>query len=533
MNIYEQQGQDITALDMIASEEDSEIKKFYKDSCIFITGATGYLGKLVLEKLLRTCPDLKKVFILIRTKKGKNIEERLEAIFDEPPFDVLKRNDPNFRNKVHVVEGDVGLPDLGLNESDREKLIQEVDSIIHFAATVRFDEKLRLAAHINVRGVRDFIKLARNMKKLKVFLYVSTAFSNCLLSRQTVDEVFYEPPMTADKLLSLVDSLDDDQLGKITDMVIKDFPNTYTFTKCIAEDVLRKEGKNLPIAIHRPSIVIPTVKEPISGWIDNFYGTTGLFMAVGIGLVRTIRGKKDNKAEMIPADYVVNSCLATMWDVATIRSVNDNKEDQTEGSLKIEQDVPIYNCVSSAQNPLTWAGYQSITEKHGKRIPSEKCLWYYSFKLRANYYDNLLACFFLHTIPAYIVDFTLTCLGKKPMLVKGYQKINKFTKVIEYFTMNSWNFGNNNTQTLWKRMKKYDQELFDFDIEKLNWDSYIYTYCRGCRVYLLKDPLSTIPQGKKKYRKLFVLHYFILVVFWLLVFRLLLALFTFSVSLFV
>jgi len=64
--------------------------------------------------------------------------------------------------------GDVGLPDLGLSEIDKMTLIEEVDCVLHLAATVRFDEKLRSAAYINVRGVRDILKLAKNMKHLRV-----------------------------------------------------------------------------------------------------------------------------------------------------------------------------------------------------------------------------------------------------------------------------------------------------------------------------------------------------------------------------
>lgn len=89
MDIYEQQGQDITASDMIQPEEDSDIKKFYSGSSIFITGATGFLGKLAVEKLLRVCPDLKQIFILIREKKGKDVKQRVEEIFNEPVSSVL------------------------------------------------------------------------------------------------------------------------------------------------------------------------------------------------------------------------------------------------------------------------------------------------------------------------------------------------------------------------------------------------------------------------------------------------------------
>lgn len=81
---YEREGGDITASDMILPEEDSDILEFYKDSTIFITGATGFLGKLCMEKLLRTCPSLNKIYILVRPKKGKDVQKRFDELFDEP-----------------------------------------------------------------------------------------------------------------------------------------------------------------------------------------------------------------------------------------------------------------------------------------------------------------------------------------------------------------------------------------------------------------------------------------------------------------
>ncbi|XP_066251791.1 fatty acyl-CoA reductase wat-like [Euwallacea similis] len=519
MDIYEQQGQDITASDMVQPEEDSDIKNFFNGSSIFITGATGFLGKLAVEKLLRTCTGVKKIFMLIREKKGRDSKQRFEEIFNEPTFDYLKRYNPSFKEKIHLITGDISLPDLGLSDTDKLTLVQEVDCVMHYAATVRFDEKLRLATYINVRGVRDLILLAKQMKKLRVFLHVSTAFSNCI--RKDIGEIFYDPPITAEKLLNLVECLDDSQLEAITKTILKDFPNTYAFTKCVAEDVLKKEGKNLPIALYRPSIVIGTVKEPVAGWINNIYGATGVFIGVAVGLLRSLLGNKNNKAEMVPADYVVNSSLASMWDVATIKSLNKNKEfeDPECREDKLEKNIPIYNYVSTPQNPLTWERFSILIEKHAKQIPSEKVMWHFMFKMRSNYYEHIIAIFLLHTIPAYLVDFVLLCLGKKPMLVKGYQKINKFADVLAYFTTREWKFKNDNIQSLWKRMKPHDKELFDFNIEKLNWDLYFYTYTRGARVYILKDPLDTIPKGKIKYYKMMILHYTLLAIFSALLLR--------------
>ena len=51
----------------------------------------------------------------------------------------------------------------------------------------------------------------------------------------------------------------------ITNVIIGDKPNTYTFTKALAENILETEGKNLPLAIIRPSIVAASWKEPAPG----------------------------------------------------------------------------------------------------------------------------------------------------------------------------------------------------------------------------------------------------------------------------
>lgn len=113
-------------------------------------------------------------------------------------------------------------------------------------------------------------------------------------------------------------------------------------------------------------------------------------------------------------------------------------------------------------------------------------------------------------------------------MVEGYKKINKFGEVISYFAMRQWNFRNDNVQALLKKMKTADRELFEFDMGALDWDAYHYTYLRGARLYLLKDPLETIPEGRIKYRKVQIAHYtlvtFLLIVL-LLVFRFIVKLF--------
>lgn len=59
----------------------SNIAEFYRDRSIFITGATGFMGKVLVEKLLRSCPDIKTIYLLMRPKKGQDIHHRLTEEF--------------------------------------------------------------------------------------------------------------------------------------------------------------------------------------------------------------------------------------------------------------------------------------------------------------------------------------------------------------------------------------------------------------------------------------------------------------------
>lgn len=85
-------------------------------------------------------------------------------------FDVLKKEQQDYTKKVFLVNGDISQPDVGLSDDDKKIITSEVDVIFHCAATVRFDEPLQRACHINVRATRDLLRMAKQMAKLKVSL---------------------------------------------------------------------------------------------------------------------------------------------------------------------------------------------------------------------------------------------------------------------------------------------------------------------------------------------------------------------------
>ncbi|CAH1962551.1 unnamed protein product [Acanthoscelides obtectus] len=218
MTVSDTLHMDNSTLPELNSEHDQQcltpIQDFYKDTNIFITGSTGFLGKILIEKLLRSCKDVSTLYLLVRSKKGKNVHTRVEEIFDDIIFERLRKECPKFRHKVVGIAGDCTLPDLGLSIEDRKLLMDKVNVVFHVAATVRFDEKLNIAVAINVRAGRDLLQLAREMKDLKSFIHVSTAFSNC--AADLTEEKFYEPVVDYKKVMMMAESLPEKMLDKIT-----------------------------------------------------------------------------------------------------------------------------------------------------------------------------------------------------------------------------------------------------------------------------------------------------------------------------
>ena len=61
-------------------EKSPDVAKFYAGRSVFVTGGTGFVGKQILEKLLRSCPAIERIYILVRPKRKKTVQERLEEI---------------------------------------------------------------------------------------------------------------------------------------------------------------------------------------------------------------------------------------------------------------------------------------------------------------------------------------------------------------------------------------------------------------------------------------------------------------------
>ncbi|KAM3955185.1 fatty acyl-CoA reductase wat [Aphomia sociella] len=467
------------------------IQQFYTDQCVFITGGTGFLGKVLIEKLLRSCGDVDTIYVLIRSKKGKDPTVRLHEMLDEFLFFRAHEENPKGIHKVVPIIGDMELPGLGISEEDRKTITSKITIIINAAATVKFDEKLSVSTAINVKGTKEVIQLAKECRNLKAITHVSTAFSNTHIDY--IEEKFYEPPMSVEAL-EAVSELDENLVEEILPTLLGKRPNTYCFTKAIAEEAVRKYSEGMPICIVRPSIVISTYEEPVRGWTDSVYGPTGIIIGTGTGVLRTMYMDLNKVADMVPVDLTVNALLVSAWYTA-----KHFKENQTSN-------IPIYNFVSGAQNPCKWETFIEMNRKYGIDKPTCKAVWYYGLTPTSNYYMFLLYNFFLHYLPALFIDTYNALTGKRRVMLKLYAKVMKLANILFYFSTQHWKFNDDGVKNMWNSLTEEDKAVFPFSLGEMSWDRLCETFLVGLRVYILKDDLSTLPEARKKWNRLFILH---------------------------
>ncbi|EPB79481.1 NAD-binding protein [Ancylostoma ceylanicum] len=442
------------------------VKDVYSDRCILLTGSTGFLGKVLVEKILWAVPNVGQIFLLIRPAKGMSPKERLEKVLKDPLFNRIREHKPHMFSKLVPISGDLMEDNLGLNQHDMQNICDEVSIVIHSAATVKFDEQLKDAVEMNVVGTTRLVALCHKMKNLVALVHVSTAYANC--DRAETEEKVYEPPVAPQKLLEAIRWMDNDMIALITPKLLGNRPNTYTLTKALAETQLVEDAKQLPVIIIRPSIVGAMWKDPLPGWTDNINGPTGIFAAVGKGVLTNMCGSVHSKADIIPVDIVANMIIVAAAHRATTMQV----------SILM---YPMQECFAIPS-----------TRFHSSRRMFE-----------LNYYVK-------HHIPASTMDFVSGLIGRKSKNVRLYAKVWRMVETLHYFTTHGWTFQSKNLPKLWDSLHFEDQQQFNFDIRQLDWDSYLFDYVMGIKRYILKDDLDQLQVARANLARNSAIHLFLM-----------------------
>jgi fatty acyl-CoA reductase len=367
---------------------------------IAVTGATGFLGTALVERLLRGVPGCE-VAVLVRPGR-RSAEERVRReVLKNDCFDRLRAElgdgfDGEMARRLLIMAGDVSLDGLGLDPAGRE-LLASCATVIHSAASVSFDSPLDAAVEINLLGPTRVAQTVLEVhaehspgRALPHLIAVSTAYvagsrrgeaPEALLSETAfaiaVDwrsEVAAARRARADtdaesrnpKLLSGFMRQARSELGaagtpvlatkaeRLREDWVKDrmvdlgkaraqglgWPDAYAYTKALGERALIETRGGLPLTTVRPSIIESALAEPRPGWIRGFRMAEPVIINYGRGLLRQFPGIPEGIIDVIPVDLVAAALVAVA----------------ARGPLS-EPDV--FHVASGARNPLR---YRQLTD---------------------------------------------------------------------------------------------------------------------------------------------------------------------------
>jgi thioester reductase-like protein len=253
-------------------------------SNIFITGGSGFIGKLIIARLIEN-PRYEKIYILLRPGRRKSVSERRDEIIQKV---VMPEHVPVASGKIIAVTGDLASPKLGLSKSELHEVVNSVDQILHLGARTDFGSPIATLRKINVSGTQKVLDLAdacRSQGRLKRFDYISTAFVAGIHKSEATEK-----------------DLDRGQK----------FANPYEQSKFEAEMLVREYSARLPVAIYRPSIV---VGDSCTGYVSNFNMLYWPLKILADGIPKYfIPGFPRAMIDVVPSDFVSDSIVALMQD---------------------------------------------------------------------------------------------------------------------------------------------------------------------------------------------------------------------------
>lgn len=347
---------------------------------VLLTGTTGFLAKVVLEKLIRAVPDVGRVILLIRGSRSSGIaRERFEKeIATSSVFDKLRAEQPDFlvrffHEKIECVTGEVTETSFGLSGSKFVELAARVDVVINAAASVNFREPLDQALLINALSLHHLTALARAADA--PLIQVSTCYVNGynrgdmheLNVRPTREGIarhrdgYYEVEPLIGELRKKIEPVKanghDPKLRerRLTELGIREanrhgWNDTYTFTKWMGEQIAMRGMQGRALSIVRPSIIESTLQEPAPGWIEGVKVADAIILAYARGKTSFFPAKPDEIIDIVPADLVANSIL-----LATAEALLDPTQHR------------VYQCCSGSGNPIRMGEVIQLLQDESKR----------------------------------------------------------------------------------------------------------------------------------------------------------------------
>ncbi len=475
---------------------------------VFLTGATGFVGQAILERLLSSHPQTR-ISILVRGKGSQTGEARLTNLMRKPVFaswiesigeDAAAKA---VAERVRVIEG--SLTDVG-------ELPSDIDVVIHGASTVSFDPPIDEAFDTNVGGAYGVYGALLASGSDPHVVHVSTAYVGGIrkgiapeasLTHSVDWRAEYEAAKSARTRVEL-ESRQPEALRRHlakakarhsktgpqavagfaeaarTEWVrerLVDFGRTraeslgwtdvYTLTKAFAEraaeELWSQAGHRLSIV--RPSIIESALHHPFPGWIDGFKVADPLIIAYGRGQLPDFPGLPDSVLDVIPVDFVVNAALAV-----AARPAKPN-------------DAQYFQVVSGKSNPLPFHRmYENVNQYFTTNpLPDDKGdikvpLWRFpggqkvEKALAKREHQVVRAERIIERLPT--TPRTRKWLDTVSKGKHGLGQLRAFTELYRAYVQTEIIFDDTNTRALLKSLPKKVQQTEGFDVTEIDWEHY-------------------------------------------------------------
>ncbi len=490
---------------------------------LLLIGVTGFIGKVWLVDLLEKIPEIRKVTLLIRRNRTTTAQRRFEKIVEESPtFDALQEIHGTklaqfLQDKVEVVEGDVSQPGLGLDAETQERLMRSLDVIANSAGLTDFNPDLRDALSSNVDSAIHLLEFLRKCDHAGL-MHLSTCYVVGMRDGRVTEELqsnynpAVHPEFDAEKeiasLREMVDRIEERsesaELAKALrrqalgrggdpskvpttelDGVLKrnrarwvrnrlvrvgmkraahlGWPNTYTFTKSLGESMLAQKGRDLAIAIVRPSIVESSTRTPFSGWNEGINTSGPLSYLLGTNF-RQLPSNERKCLDVIPVDMVTRG----MTLIAA--------------ALVLRKNARLYQLATSAINPVNMGRSIELTGlAHRKHYKMQHGLdqWLKvkleTISVSKQRYERLSIPMQKAVVSR--INKAATALHiSKPPLAKAERDLGRAEKLIElyepFILHNEHVFECENARLLSAALTEEEKKMFDFSPETIDWWDY-------------------------------------------------------------
>jgi fatty acyl-CoA reductase len=502
----------------------------------FITGATGFLGTALVERILRSVPDSRVVLLIRPGRRASPLQRATREIIKNDCFDRLRQQHGDqfgtaVTSRVSAVAGDVATDGLGLDDEGMQ-LLSECDIVVHSAAAVSFDAPLDSAVEVNLLGpsrvaaaVVEATRRAAGQGRVGPvhFIPVSTAYvagthqgeakEELLGGNRFSIEVDWRTEVDAARrlrgdtdaesrrperlavfakqargelggaglhlLAERAERLREDWVKKQMVRVGQaraqslGWPDAYPYTKALGERALVTQfGDIVPMTIVRPSIIESALAEPRPGWIRGFRMAEPIIVSYARGLLREFPGVPEGVTDVIPVDLVVAAIIAVSGEA--LLNAGENY-----------QGPSVYHVASGVRNPFrygrlvelvqAWFTEHPLYDSDGQPIVVPA----WSFPGRGRVQRQLSRA-------SRAMDMAEKVMGSLP--IRGRQaawmaaleeqhlladRALGYVELYGAYTETEARYRVDRLLALWDRMDADDREVFCLDPAAVDWDSYV------------------------------------------------------------